>query len=71
MLGGDAGHQRLGPVPAGHAEQVSAVGRRLSGQGGHVHRPRALQQRHLGAQRFGLVLQPELGDLSPRPTAGS
>ena len=71
MLGGDAGHQRLGSVPAGHAEQVGAIGDRLAGQGGHVHGSRALQQRHLGAQRLRLVLQPELGDLPPARPAGS
>ena len=70
MLGGDAGHQRLGPVPAGHAEQVRAIGHRFAGQGGHVHGSWALQQRDLGAQRFGLVVQPELGNL-PRPIWGS
>ena len=29
VLGGDAGHQRLGPVTAGHAEQVRAIGTAL------------------------------------------
>jgi hypothetical protein len=68
MLGGDPGHQRLGPVPARHAEQVRAAGHRLPGQRRHVYRARAVQQRHLRAQRFGLVLQPEPGDLpAPRP----
>jgi hypothetical protein len=36
VLGGDAGHQRLGPVAAGHPQQVGAVGHRLPGQRGHV-----------------------------------
>ena len=65
VLGGDAGHERLGPIPAGHPEQVGAVGHRLAGQRRHVHHPRAFQQRHLGAQLLRLLGQPELGDLPP------
>ena len=63
MLGGDPGHERLCPVAPGHPEQVRAVGDRLPGQRRHVHHARALEQRHLGAQRLGLLLQPELRDL--------
>lgn len=32
MLGGDAGHQRLGAVPSGHPEQVSAISDGFAGQ---------------------------------------
>ena len=63
MLGGDTGHQGLGPVTAGHAEQVGAVGHRLLGHRGHVHRARALKQGDLGSESFRLLLQPEPGDL--------
>ena len=63
VLGGDPGHQRLCPVAPGHAEQVRAVRDRLPGQRRHIDDPRAVEQRDLGPQRLGLLLQPELRDL--------
>ena len=62
--GGDPRDQSLGPVTAGHPEQVGPLVRRVTRQRSHVNRSRAFQQGHLGAERGGLVLQPELGDLA-------
>ena len=59
MLGGDGGHQRLGPVTACHPEQVGPVGHRLAGQLAHVHDLRPLEQGDGGAQGLGLVLEAE------------
>jgi hypothetical protein len=59
VLGGDGGHQRLGAVPTGHPEQVGAAGDRVPGQPGDVDGPRSLQHGHLGAERLGLLPQPE------------
>ena len=63
MLGGDPGDQRLCSVASGDPEQVRSVGDRLAGQGRHIYLAGAFQQRHLGAQRLGLLFQAELGDL--------
>ena len=60
MLGGDPGHQGLCPVASRYTEQVRPGGDRSPGQLGHVHDARAFKQHHLGPQRFGLLLQPEL-----------
>ena len=70
VFAGDAGYQGLGSIPAGHSWQVRAGGHRLEGQGRHIHRARAFQQRHVGAERLGFLLQLELRDLSP-PTSDS
>ena len=61
--GGDPRDQSLGPVAAGHPEQVGSAVHRLPGQRGHIDDPGTLEQGHLGAERDGLVLQPELPDL--------
>lgn len=53
------------PVAPGHSQQVGAIGHGLPGHGGHVHGSRALKQRHFGAERLRLPLQPELGDAPP------
>ena len=49
VLGGDAGHQGLRAVAAGHAEEVGALGNRLAGHRGDVDVLRAAEQEHLGA----------------------
>ena len=69
VLGSDPGHQRLGPIapatPGKSAPSATACRARAA-----TSTIRALQQRHLGAQRLCLLLQPELGDLPP-PDLGS
>ena len=60
-----AGHQRLGPIPAGHPQQVGPISHRLTAQLTHVHGPRPLQQGHGGPQGLGLVLEAEPGHLPP------
>jgi hypothetical protein len=63
VLGGDAGDQGLGPVPAGHPQQIRPLGHRLAGQGGHIHRARPLQQDDGRPQGLGLVLETESDNL--------
>jgi hypothetical protein len=65
VLGGDPGHQRLGPISAGHPQQVGPVGHRRAGQLVHVHGPRPLEQGDLGPEGLGLVLETEPGHLPP------
>ena len=71
VLGGDAGHQRLGPVTAGHPQQVSTVSHRLAGQRGDIaHAPGLLAG---PPRRPAPPPSPSGGTWSPcrRPTAGS
>ena len=63
-LGRDARDEGLGPVTACHAEQVGPAVDRLARQRGHVDGPRAFEHGHLGAERGGLVPEPELPDLA-------
>jgi hypothetical protein len=69
MLGGDPGHQRLGPITPGHPKQIRPGGHSPPRQLRHIHHTWALKQRHLGPERLGLVVQPAPGDLRA-PTAG-
>ena len=39
VLGGDAGDERLGPIPAGHPQQVGPIGHRPAGQLAHIPLP--------------------------------
>ena len=65
VLGGDAGDQRLGAVPAGHAEQVGAVGHRHAGELTDIDGPGTLQQRDLGARASAFSLSPNLATFPP------
>ena len=58
-FGGDAGDQSLRSVPTGDAEQIRPVGDGGAGNCGDVHPFRAAQQPHPGAERHGLLRQPE------------
>jgi hypothetical protein len=49
VLRGDPRHQRLGSIAPGHAEQVAALGHRLTGQGRDIHDFRAVEHGHLRA----------------------
>ena len=60
---GDTRHQGLGSVAAGDPEQVGPAVDRLPGERGHVDDPGTFEQGHLGAERGGLVVEPEFRDL--------
>jgi len=66
VLGGDAGHQRLGAVAARDTEQVAARRDRLPRHLRHVDRLSTAHQEHLRSQRLRLPLQVELRHL-PAP----
>ena len=63
VLGGDLGDERLGAVAAGHAEQVAPRGHGRAGELLHVG-ARPVEQRDLGAERLGPLLQAEPGHLA-------
>ena len=68
VLRRNAGHQRLGSVPTGDAEQIGPAFHGLPGQRVDVHRSRSLKKRHLGAEFFRLPLEVELHHLAPAGT---
>jgi hypothetical protein len=61
--GGDARDQGLGSVAACHPEQVGPAIDGVAGERGHVDNPGTFQHGHLGAERGGLILEPELRHL--------
>ena len=64
VLGRDAGHQGLGAVAAGHAEQVGPPGDGRAGHLGDVDRLVRVEQEHLGAKVLGPAPQIERADLT-------
>ena len=62
VSGGDARHKGLGSVATGHPEQVGSAIDGVPGERGHVDDPGTLQQGYLGAERGGLIREPEPRD---------
>jgi hypothetical protein len=67
MLGGDAGDQRLGRIPAGHPSR-SAPGHRRAGELTHVHDSRPLQQGDSAPLGRPLAGTRSVGDLGSVPS---
>jgi hypothetical protein len=65
VLGGDAGDQGLGAVPAGHPQQIGPLGHRPAGQLAHVHHLGPFQQGHGGPEASALSLRPNLATFPP------